>query len=163
MENEKLRDEEIKKLIKETRLNLDKQYQEYNTFCNKYRENVLKEAKQQIKDKQKNFETAKNLIKKKYEEEIISIKKLYDDKMIKSMNEKEKEYKNKFASEKEQFRLQQELLENEITNLRNNFKKEIEILKRFKPHHIVHVPINKNNNNETTSYSAQLIQYLEQE
>ena len=42
IENEKIRDEEIRNLIKQTRINLEKQYGEYNDFCDKKVENIKK-------------------------------------------------------------------------------------------------------------------------
>ena len=48
----------------------------------KYRENVLKEAKEQIKDKKRILRPQK-FDKEKYEQEIASIKQLYENKNMK--------------------------------------------------------------------------------
>jgi len=229
-ENERLRESEIKTLIKETRDNLKREYGEYNSYCDqkvddiknqclKYRENVLQESKQQIKDKRDHFETAKELMRKRYEDEISSLRALHNKKNQRMLNENEelqrklveqkgkqemeisdrveilqqqyeekvamkerqiadrmkvlemryelkvedlaKKNEEKIEAERTQFRMQQELMQNEIENLTNNFKKEIQILKRFKPHHIVHVPLGDGKGmGDGGSYGSQLMQYI---
>lgn len=231
-ENERVRESEIKTLIKETRDNLKREYGEYNSFCDqkvddikteclKYRENVLRESKDQIKDKRKNFEAAKDLMRKRYEEEIASIRALHEKKAQRLLGEVEetqrklveerrkqeeevgdrvgiieqqfgekmamkesqigdrlkvmemgyemkmddmaKKHGEHIEAERAQFKMQQEMMQNEIESLTNNFKKEIQIIKRFKPHHIVHVPLGDAHGTgmgDGGSYGSKLQQYI---
>merc|ERR1712173_343337 len=214
VQNERDRDEEIEKLIKESRINLEKQYSGYHVVCDQkveqmknesvqYKKNVMEEAKQQMETNKKNFETSKKLMRSRYEEEIQKIKKMFEGKTIKLKqniqslhgkiaSEKRKHEQNviehvnvckkefaekiqmkeaqikerikviemrydlkmketvraneeKIKVQQTQFKLQQNLMQEEIDEMSKKFKAEIQILKRFRPHSIVHVPISGQN------------------
>merc|ERR1712228_486105 len=94
------------------------------------------------------------ICKKEFEEKI---KMKYNLKMSEIIKTNE----TKMNIERAQFKMQQDLMKNEIENIRQNFKKQIQILKRFRPHTIVHVPINgQQQNKNMSSYSSQLQQYI---
>merc|ERR1712013_496797 len=98
VENEKARDAEIQSLIAETRENLQREYGEYNAFCDekvegikseclKFRDGVVAETKQSLHDKESNFETAKDLMRARYEEEIANLRKLHENKAQRAQND----------------------------------------------------------------------------
>merc|ERR1712129_61474 len=100
-----------------------------------------------IAEKEKQIAERIKVISMRYELKMESAAKRSDEKM---------------NIERAQFAMSQELLQKEIESLNENFKKEIQILKRFKPHHIVHVPLNVNAHDgaDGKSYGSKLLQYI---
>merc|ERR1712129_587349 len=113
-----------------------------------------KEFAEKIQTKEAQIKERIKIIEMKYDLKIKELMRSDDEKM---------------RIERTQFKLQQSLMQKEIEDTRNNFKKEMQILKRTRPHSIVHVPLsgdnNKNGSNmkSSSSYSSQLQQYMSEQ